>query len=552
MTNTLFFRYKKLLIGASLLIAFTILLIMPKTFAATITWSGDGDGTNFSDGDNWVGGVAPVDGDDIVFPADLIDSNTYPVNIDIEDLVLAGLTIGGECIADTSSVLSISSSSYFILSGDIDVSFVRPEGQYCSVPIRFDSTSVIFGADIEVVGSAAGSVGFNDSSLNFASFSLTSSRYIDFTYTSFIGSGNIDFIGGFAIFSTPSSTFDGSVSLEDGSYSIAGAWPFGTSSVIVGDGAELLIGSIQEQTITSDITFSGTGPMPLNRKIGIWYCAGEHTVTFSGTVTLLADAIFSGSCQSTFVIESIARNGFNLINADGSQATLIIEGEKEVADQLVVTIDDIANCNNTWNATNSNAKVIVNVDCSEVVGIYPDAPLSIRGVLAGTGKVGHVEILDGGIISPGLSPGCLATNNLEFEEGGTYEFEIGGTTACSGYDQIDVTGSVTLGSGTLDITLLDSYSPSAGDSFVIIKNDGSDAVNGTFANLAEGATTIVGGTVFQISYQGGSGNDVVLTVQSVPEVPDTGFALLLANPLTALFSSIISAGGILAIARRQF
>ena len=48
--------------------------------------------------------------------------------------------------------------------------------------------------------------------------------------------------------------------------------------------------------------------------------------------------------------------------------------------------------------------------------------------------------------------------------------------------------------------------------YVIINNDGSDPVVGTFAGLAQGASFLIGGTPFQISYTGGSGNDVVLTV----------------------------------------
>ena len=40
---------------------------------------------------------------------------------------------------------------------------------------------------------------------------------------------------------------------------------------------------------------------------------------------------------------------------------------------------------------------------------------------------------------------------------------------------------------------------------------GADAVVGTFAGLAEGATVSVAGNTYQISYVGGTGNDVVLT-----------------------------------------
>ena len=44
-----------------------------------------------------------------------------------------------------------------------------------------------------------------------------------------------------------------------------------------------------------------------------------------------------------------------------------------------------------------------------------------------------------------------------------------------------------------------------------MNNTGSAAVSGTFSNYAQGATFVSGGETFQVSYTGGTGNDVVLT-----------------------------------------
>ncbi|MEQ9690428.1 MAG: hypothetical protein RLO48_11915, partial [Bauldia litoralis] len=50
----------------------------------------------------------------------------------------------------------------------------------------------------------------------------------------------------------------------------------------------------------------------------------------------------------------------------------------------------------------------------------------------------------------------------------------------------------------------------------IIANDGTDAVAGTFAGLAEGAQFVADGRAFAITYKGGDGNDVELTaIQAV-------------------------------------
>ena len=46
---------------------------------------------------------------------------------------------------------------------------------------------------------------------------------------------------------------------------------------------------------------------------------------------------------------------------------------------------------------------------------------------------------------------------------------------------------------------------------LLISNDGTDAITGTFDNLAEGSTLPLSGKVFTLSYLGGDGNDVTLT-----------------------------------------
>jgi len=84
------------------------------------------------------------------------------------------------------------------------------------------------------------------------------------------------------------------------------------------------------------------------------------------------------------------------------------------------------------------------------------------------------------------------------------------------FDQLAVTGKVTLG-GELKVNL--GYAPVVGHKFVIIDNDLTDAVTTTFSALPEGGTFSVAGTFFSISYKGGTGNDVELTVVNPPVTP---------------------------------
>ena len=139
--------------------------------------------------------------------------------------------------------------------------------------------------------------------------------------------------------------------------------------------------------------------------------------------------------------------------------------------------------------------------------------VSSGGTLKGTGTVtGPTTVASGGTVAPGVSPGILNTGNISFTSGSVFNPEINGTTVGTQYDQLNVTGTVGLGGATLTVTL--GFTPAAGNTFTIINNDDTDAVTGTFAGLAQGATFTESGTTFQISYVGGDGNDVVLTAQA--------------------------------------
>ena len=70
-------------------------------------------------------------------------------------------------------------------------------------------------------------------------------------------------------------------------------------------------------------------------------------------------------------------------------------------------------------------------------------------------------------------------------------------------------GTVTL-AGTLEISALPSLQTNT--SFVIIENNDTAPVTGNFLGLPEGAAFFAGGFTWKISYRGGDGNDVVLTI----------------------------------------
>src|SRR4029077_9917227 len=107
--------------------------------------------------------------------------------------------------------------------------------------------------------------------------------------------------------------------------------------------------------------------------------------------------------------------------------------------------------------------------------------------------------------------------------GSNFRIDINGPNVGTQYDQLNVTGTVTLNSGNLVLTIGGTLT--IGEQFIIINNDLTDAVTGMFA---QGSSISSGGHLFSIDYAGGTdGNDVVLTVEPVPE-PSTWVAGALA------------------------
>lgn len=145
------------------------------------------------------------------------------------------------------------------------------------------------------------------------------------------------------------------------------------------------------------------------------------------------------------------------------------------------------------------------------------------GAVTGAGPftgTGTVEFQ--GDLRPGNSPANVYFDgSIEIGASATTHFEIAGIRPGAEHDRLTVAGTVIL-DGTLQLSLLNSFLPEANSQFVLIDNRGSSPIIGTFSNLPEGTHFTAEGQLWTISYQGGTGNDMVLT--AVPE--PTTWALL--------------------------
>lgn len=244
------------------------------------------------------------------------------------------------------------------------------------------------------------------------------------------------------------------------------------------------------------------------------------TPVINTAVSLSGTPVFSALQGAVTTIALITVSGSGLtIEGDGIFVFAVISGSgainKSGLGASLVAV--AASYNGAINLNNGVFIVDANIPNSPVT---INSPLTGGGTLGfsgfgGTGSVGNVNVIQGAISAGTLnSPtGILNTKNLMFSANGNYACKIGGTTpGMDGHDQLNVTGTVNLNNAVIAPIPWNAFQPEIGDSFVILRNDGTDAINGTFLNAPEGST--FGGalnTAFRITYVGGDGNDIVIT-----------------------------------------
>jgi fibronectin-binding autotransporter adhesin len=151
------------------------------------------------------------------------------------------------------------------------------------------------------------------------------------------------------------------------------------------------------------------------------------------------------------------------------------------------------------------------------------------GLLTGQGTIAG-KVSNAGTIAPGLSAGTLnIANDLSLTPASTLQIEIGGLTQGSQYDLLTEAGGVALNlDGTLNVTLINSFVPTAADTFTVV--DSNQTLVGAFDNVANGGriATTDGFGSFRVNYGSGSAfpsDRVVLSDFAL--VPEPGSLALL-------------------------
>jgi autotransporter-associated beta strand protein len=344
-------------------------------------------------------------------------------------------------------------------------------------PLHIERSRLIFNS-VDQLG-AGSSIILSDGGLSYTGNSLEFTRDLEVAgFTSFFGTS-----------ATGTTIFSGDVT---GSGRLRLSAPFG--SIIHLTGTRTHLGGLEIGAIVTFASDAALGPGPITLADGLLRATFPWTTdrTIFGAGTFDTNGF---DVSWTGYVEGVEKIGAGTLTL-GSHAT----GSIEVREGTLMLDGPIAD--------------------GTLLPLQNSINVRAGGRLAGS-SVTKYFLDSSGTVAPGKNVGTLSMLNTTFRTGSTFAVEL---SAFDLYDRLQVQGSIRLeGDVALHITL--TFDPVDGvDSFVIVDNDGFDAIdfaNGTGAflvgenRLTEGETFSVGSQMFSIKFTGGTGNDVVL--YAVPE-----------------------------------
>jgi autotransporter-associated beta strand protein len=381
---------------------------------------------------------------------------------------------GSNQVADTAAV-TVKTSGLLNLANNSDtIGALNLSG----ASVTTGTGTLTLGGNVLVSGdsSISGNLG-----LGAAARTFTVNSGVTLTVTAAVsGSLGLTAAGGGTLVLSGADSYSGGTTLSAGTLAAGSNTALGTGTLTVKAGTTLAA-SGGAVTLANAVTLAG------NATIG-----GSQALTLSGPITMTASRTLTVSNTATTTFNgAVGQSGTTAFSlTKGGSGTLVLAGPNTYKGSTTV----------------SGGTVLVN---GSLAGT---ATVKSGGTLGGSGTTKTISVQSGGTLIPGLSPTQPAVLNaakLTLASGSAFDVALNGTTAGSGYSQLVVAGTVSLGGSTLNVAL--GFTPNIGDAFTIIKNNGGHAVSGTFKGLAEGATFSQNGMTFKITYKGGSGHDVEIT-----------------------------------------
>ena len=220
----------------------------------------------------------------------------------------------------------------------------------------------------------------------------------------------------------------------------------------------------ESSLVVNNLTISGA--------MGLATVEGTH---FSKPSVLTVNGTFTNSGISELGMPQLGDANAAILNNTGAgvlnigkDGILTLTGSATSTNTAQINIaegGELAITNSAGGFLQTSGQTVVNGTLNSVPTVQIKG-----GTLSGSGII-NANVIMGGKLSPGNSPGILTINgNYTQTAFGAYVAELEGLTAGTGYDQVDVNGTANL-AGTLDVNSLNGFTVALGDSFILMKYD---------------------------------------------------------------------------------
>jgi autotransporter-associated beta strand protein len=495
-------------------------------------------------GSNWTGGVAPADGASLTFAG----SSIVSLNNDLTDLAVnritfnsgaGAFTLAGNAIGLSGSVLNSSGTA-----------------QTISLPIILSGTRTISANTGQITLSGVisdGGAGYGLIKAGLQPVALTGQNTFGGNVVHNAGTLSLAGVGT----GTPGSPVAGP--LGRGTLQLGGGQLTSSAAATVFNNVVLQAGTTTSiASNTANLTLAGniSGDGNINESganVGGTHFNGDNG-GFTGTFTsngggnhrVRFNSATAGSENAVWVLNNNATDGYGLtfgsakisfgalsgggqFRSDSANGTIGIisvgalnidttfSGVMVANGTRFIGLEKVGTGRFTLTGNNSFDGPTTVVGGMLVVTNGYRSPVTVSGgIFGGTGSSNAaISVAAGSTLAPGnpaanQGVGTLTTTGaVTLNAGATYAVQLNSDTRAA--DKL-VTGSINLDGTLLEVADLGGSMLSAGTSFILVDNTGANPVTGTFVGLEEGATLGAGGNLYRITYAGGTGNDIVLTV----------------------------------------
>ena len=430
----------------------------------------------------WAGGTVNLDGGTL--NATSIDTvNGGSLNFNTGTLGLTGSDLSVDIVGLFDRILTVDANQTYNVSGDVKVGDVE-------IGILLENKLTIQGGG--VVNNTTGRIGN----------ALNSPGYVTVTGSGSLWDNSSELWVG--------NLHEGTLSIEDGGEVRSTVGQIGRNSAILG--AVGVSGAGSTWTNTGGLFVGGSdtaaaGPGQLLIQTGGTVDVGDLKIWGSGSVhinggTLVVNTLVVDSQTPTsldFDSGTLHFRQQDIFFTPGASTTLSA-GKTFISDQTATIVSG-----GTLDISGGSFIGDTLIHTAGGTFSFTDGSLIVNTF---TGTLDQ----DGGTLAPGASPGVTTISADYNLNAGEIAIELGGLTPGTQHDQVNVTGALNLGlTSVLDVSLINVFAPSDGDSFDIL-NFGS--ITGSFGTI--NLPTLVGDLDWDTSNLLVDGTLSVFTTATLP------------------------------------